>query len=460
MEDIDANCRLRHGLNTHCLVHIFHYLESDDLYTLGEMNEAYKQIINDFVIPKHEVNFDKLLGRRITFAQMFERYGTKIQKFSFEDIFGCQTFLDLTESLNKYCSNDQLKSVKIDCDYRYLEDDYDDGSSVWPVYFPMQCQHVEKLEFRSARLCQVKLSESLRSLTFESIYLCKHFDWTKLMNLTELHLIDVNDINAQNFIEFLCQRPNLEIFHHDADTFNEFTPEICDAMAKYCGNQIREYYGAMPPNQEISAQHSYTFLSSLKQLKTVGLTTHQHCGGDLIDAIKRLAENDTIETLHIEFSQEDRPNSDCIFQKIPDLISSDMRHFSHLKMFTFTGAQHMGHKYTNYYHCCDTFKILRMYSAQMLANVEYLTVDYSDYDWDFIKCATKLRQLELFSVGITSSKATEILSALESILKNRNNGQIGDDFIDLKFDTKCKLDLFSECDGRSDSIKLSFRNLD
>lgn len=52
MEDIDANCRLRNGLNVHCLAHIFQYLDSADLYTLGEMAKAYKHIINEFVIRK------------------------------------------------------------------------------------------------------------------------------------------------------------------------------------------------------------------------------------------------------------------------------------------------------------------------------------------------------------------------------------------------------------------------
>lgn len=457
MEDEDANCRLRHALNGHCLAEIFQYLDSGDLYTLGGMNEAYKQIINDFVIPKHEVNFNQLLSRRITFAQVFERFGNKIQKFSFEDIWRIQTFHDLEDALSEYCSNNQLKSVKINCAFRNLDgDDYEDSTSIWPTYFPIQCQNVEKLEFRYAQLYEIQLSESLRSLTFEGIFLCENFDWTQLKNLKELYLIDVKDINVQNFIEFLCQRPNLEVIHHGANTFNELTADVCDAMAKYCGHQIREYYGAMPPNQEPSTHNSYKFLSSLKNLKIVRLTTQQHCGGDLIDAIKRLAENDTIETLHIKFSEEDRRNTDCIFQQTTDLTSSDMRPFSHLKTFTFTGAHRMGYKkvQTNY-HVCDTFKILSMYAAQILTNVENLTVDYAAFDWDFIKFAAKLRYLELFSAGLTSSQATEICSALKSIRENRNNGQIGDDFIEIKFDFKFNFKLFTEIDGRGDSVKLS-----
>lgn len=79
LEDKDANCRLRHELNVHCLAHIFQYLNSADLYRVGGMNEFYNGIINDLVIPKHKVDFGQLCRQGITIPEMFERYGTKIQ---------------------------------------------------------------------------------------------------------------------------------------------------------------------------------------------------------------------------------------------------------------------------------------------------------------------------------------------------------------------------------------------
>lgn len=58
IEDEDENSRLR-WLSVHCLVKHFQYLNSVDLYKLSEINKMYKQI-HDFVIPKHEFNFDEL----------------------------------------------------------------------------------------------------------------------------------------------------------------------------------------------------------------------------------------------------------------------------------------------------------------------------------------------------------------------------------------------------------------
>lgn len=62
---------------------------------------------------------------------------------------------------------------------------------------------------------------------------------------------------------------------------------IFEAMSKYCGSQIQgAYYDELkPPNL-------YTFISELKNVKEVHLKTDQICGDDLIDAIRRLVENE------------------------------------------------------------------------------------------------------------------------------------------------------------------------
>lgn len=82
-KDLDWNCRLRHGLNVDCLAHIFQYENSSDLYRTCEMNGFYRQIINELVIPKHEVNFNDLDKRHITPSQIFEKYGSNIKKINF-----------------------------------------------------------------------------------------------------------------------------------------------------------------------------------------------------------------------------------------------------------------------------------------------------------------------------------------------------------------------------------------
>lgn len=47
--------------------------------------------------------------------------------------------------------------------------------------------------------------------------------------------------------------------------------------------------------------------------------------------------------------------------------------------------------------------------------------------------------------------AAEIVSTLENIIQQRNNGQIGDDYIEIRFFTKDVMKLFAD----NDFIKLS-----
>lgn len=86
-KDKDVNSRLRYGLNTKCLAHIFRYLDSVDLYIVSGMNDFYKQIINELVIPNHSVKFFQLFEKGISGAQVFERFGTRIQKIRIDDVY-------------------------------------------------------------------------------------------------------------------------------------------------------------------------------------------------------------------------------------------------------------------------------------------------------------------------------------------------------------------------------------
>lgn len=84
---------------------------------------------------------------------------------------------------------------------------------------------------------------------------------------TKLYLYDVSEINAQNFMKFPHQRPNLEVFHHNGRTFCKSAQiSICVAMAKYCGNRIRDYSGGMPL-MDIGHTKEYAFISELKNVK-------------------------------------------------------------------------------------------------------------------------------------------------------------------------------------------------
>lgn len=461
IQEIDVNCRLRHGLDAHTLAHIFQYLDSDDLYTVGGMNNVYKHLINDLVIPMHTVNFDNLYKRGITIPQMFERYGRKIRKIQFKnDLYEYDATERLVQSINKYCSADQLRMVRL-------------GAHFTPSVvnnLPIQFRKVEKLKFKgNGQQFWVQLSESLRVLSLYNVDLAPNFDWTQLRNLTELYLISVEGINVKNFIGFLRQRPKLQVFHYDSKTFGNSTQVVCEALAQFCGEKIRDFCGPLRPIPEdiiAPARNVYDFMSQLTNIKTLCLATHQFCGSDLVDPMKRLARNNTIEKLHIVYTEIDmriNPDVNCFFQKKPHHKGLDMKQFSHLKRVNITGPFS---EIPQFYHgqVCDPFRILSKYSSQILANVENLTIASTIEDMDFIQFAPKLRQLNFFCSMQTPEKAAKILSHLESILakrkNNSNNQQTGADVIEIHFSCRHVMQLFAEIDGRSDSIELYFGPID
>lgn len=62
-----------------------------------------------------------------------------------------------------------------------------------------------------------------------------------MLNLSELHLDGVEDINVQNFINFIRQRPKLERFYHRSSLYKSMQ-KVGEEMAMYCGNQIEVFY--------------------------------------------------------------------------------------------------------------------------------------------------------------------------------------------------------------------------
>lgn len=194
----------------------------------------------------------------------------------------------------------------------------------------IQFQKVEKFTFHEyyddkddQSQLPLQFSESLRYLSLRNINLNSNFDWTQLKR----YLKRVNGINVQNFIEFLHQRPNLEVFHHDENVFKGSTQFICETMSEYSGNQILIYSGEMfriHPSRMALPRNLYS------------LTRHQKCGSDLIEAMKGL--DDTIETLYLRHAYDCCRNPIfCKFQQASDLEGFDMSHFSHLKTIKITG---------------------------------------------------------------------------------------------------------------------------
>lgn len=270
-----------------------------------------------------------------------------------------------------------------------------------------------------------------------------------MKGLTELYLSSVHNINIQSFIEFLRLRPNLEVFHH-CDSFKRSKEEVFEALAECCGNQIQDFQDGgrdIPP---------LSFIAALKTLKRVHLPTNQYCGGDVVAAIRQLAQKDTIEKLKLSYYPFERHNTNCILQK-NDVFG--MKGFSHLETIDIRiryAANSSNRR------VCDTLKLFTVYSSQILSHVENLIIDQKESDvicdWNFIRFVPKLRNL-IFIGGIPNSgQADKILSMLQTILQNRQNERSSGDVIKVKFSDDRVLNSFVEIAGHGDSIKLAKLN--
>lgn len=436
--DPDIACRLRNGLNVHCLAHIFQYLKTRDLFTLGGMNEFYKQIINDFIISNHDVNFFDLKPKDQV-PEFFRRHGTKIQS-----VHNVEFLNRDIRPIAQHCSIGQLKSANIFSKKRL-------PFAQLPIQFcDIQSFHLKGVSDNGHPL-NVTFSKNLHCLKLYRIRLHWHFDWTELMNLTELRLDSVFGINEQNFIEFIRRRPKLKRFYLEKSV-EHAREEVYKAIAQHCGNQIEVLHDRID-EKEIK-KDSYDFLLGLTNLKEMGFLKSNYCSENLIYAIRCLAENDTIERLVIHAI------SFCVCHA-RDQPKVYVNRLTKLKTIRIrTGF------YNKYVHgwtrgACDRIDFLIKYSVEILSNVETIEIiiDCHFRDLELLKFVPKLCEFYLIRGAhsefnrSSTEDVPKIISYLKDILRKRETDEVCADFIELKVD-EYHFEIFRQIEDIGDSIKL------
>lgn len=441
----DADCRLRNRLNVLSLAHIFQYLDTRDLHTLGGMNEHYKRIIHNFVISNHNVNFHDCITQQNgdTMSEFFQRHGTKIRR-----IQNIQFTSPVIQLITQYCSIGQLKRVESRSVHL---------NRFQIVELPIHFRDVERFQLEAIAFngypLSVKFSENLVCLNLSNVSLQPDFDWTALVNLTELHLDTVKEINIPNLIEFIRRPSKLQRFYHRNSLFAS-TQQVYETMAECCGQQI-EVLHDRNNSMEIN-ESTYKFLSGLTNLKEMGFLYNYNCSRNLIHAIQCLAENDTIERLVIHTNPY--PFCECPLQAEAKHFLERFTKLKTLRVHSFFGTENVGNNRI----ACDRMKLLVKYSEEILSNIETVEIILESKfgDWAFLKYLPKLRQLFItlggFSKGDESpeyDEAADIISYLEVILRTRRIDEAHDDVIEIKVDRKC-FDIFNAINDIDDSIKL------
>lgn len=461
-EDPDANCRLRNNLNVLCMAHIFQYLNTRDLLTLGGMNDFYQQIINDFVISNHNHNdFDiNIHDDNVALTEFFRRHGSKIRK-----LHNIQLNESILQLIIQYCRIGQLKSVEfILTNFRSFHSD--------TVEQPcMHLRDVEKFMCAGPMLpinvytFNMQFSSNLRSLKLSHINLDSNFDWNQLDNLNELHLDSVNGMNKSNFIQFLHQQSKLERFHQRYSLATDSRHDIYEAMAKYCNNQIRVLHDEMEPALK---RKSYSFLLGLKSLKEIGFMYNSYCSKNLMYAFKMLAEIDTIETLVIHLRSHAFCNFSCVVRRKNSKIH--IKQFTKLKTLRIYTNHAIEDAFSGRFTLnkhnkdpCSRIQLLIKYSAEILSHVETIEiiVESEFRSWDFLKFIPKMGKLYFVKGAyipdddhLWAAIAFDITSNLKMILQQRQqNYGHGNDSIELKCDDYFFV-IFDRIINMGDSIKL------
>lgn len=454
--DKDLNCRLRHGLNVHCLVQIFQHLNCVDLYKIGSMNAFYRQIVHEYVISKHKIDFELLKIDGISVQNILERHASRVKKIHFDG--ECERDIaKFIQLVTQYCSENQFKDVCLS--YHYDVDIL--NSDIVDIHLPAQFGKMENFHFcgpfydiNLTIQLYVPFSRSLQYLKLEDVVLHPNINWTEAVNLTQIHLDAVNGLNIQNFIDFLRRRPKLEYFYQKK-TFRDSLQIVGEAMAEYCGEHIRVYRDLEYDLPNRRPTHFYQFLSGFKNVNEVWLSTRQICAGDLLAPIHRLADTKVEKLVIICYDNYDGLNFNCMFIDEFNLRPLYLKRLNYLKTIRID----MYDEFDTHMDVCEQMKVLTMYSLQILSNVEnvfLMGAQNMAYDYGFIKNVPKLRLLVIDSSesGPTSEQTVKLISVLKSILERRNNGQITGDFIELKIN-EYHLKSFQDVDDIGSSIKLT-----
>lgn len=307
-QDLDANCRLRNGLNSDCLLEIFEYLNQGDLLKLSGMNDHYKQLITNFVISKKTIEFSGNCTR--TTSQLFRSIGRKLRHIKF--VGDRVRFEHFVQQIVKHCTENQLKTV----DITFIQSDSSESSCCCPKTITTinsqtsteaATKYFRNVEEVSISHASESVSEILETLFGESknirilkLYKSKLNDhllsWKSARKLTELHLIEPDVRNEDRFIEFIRSQSKLERFISHGGYYS--IRKVGEALAVNCSSKLRVFCdsGSVHGNRTAT---DYDFISEFDNLKEVKLTSITRTSNDLCRPLMELARKSSIEKLGI-----------------------------------------------------------------------------------------------------------------------------------------------------------------
>lgn len=305
-----ANCRLRHQLNSDCLIKIFEYLDVQDMIQLCKLDTYFDEIIKSQVIAKTVINLgvldermsnNRLVLKRST-IETFELFGKFMRKL----IIRGEDFHRFLSTIVKYCKPGRFTyiSLSFKINTGYPASNLIDQSV--PFFTNLRTLRLSDIS-RSGlyQLFLTKLTAAATSMTILQLHQVTISEgWLqKINNLRQLNLDTPIGLEFDDLNSCLKANPKLTAFEYKGgidmksiyDTLPVCCPELHTFSDRHVWNNISE---------EDVAQR-YEFLSLLKHLDNVTLTSYTDSGHDL-DHHLRIPTLKNISKLRV-YVNSDRP---------------------------------------------------------------------------------------------------------------------------------------------------------
>lgn len=404
------NCRLKSGLNEHCLLKVFDYLNLDDLLQVSKLDPHFKELILKWTIKKKTFfsKFNKLKDSSYSLEthksiQMLDIFGKSMRKIKMSG----NHFSLWLETIMKHCEPATLTDVELSIfDYfRMNKDNLKVMYRCTPFFTNLQkftfSQYVRQ---RYQEMCTEFLTFiSTTATNLQELELqMNSFDLRFLKNMKNLRVLRLylfrnSSYTITDLANCLGSNSRLQVFKFSgvdnitsiSDALSKYSPDLTKFSDVNFGNPYHRLDEALIDR--------YNFLSTFQHLNCVTLTSYTFCGCDIYYPLMTLATSN-INTLKvyinnvqpIELTEEDQ------YQ----IMTRSLPKFVHLQTVEFIFADYDGSGSSKWKDCDIRCQFMFGFMSQ-LQNLQYVRFRGNCVNWHkILRFTPSIRTLHIPSATL------------------------------------------------------------
>lgn len=301
------NCRLR-CLNVDCLLSIFEYLSVKDLLHVCELDDYFKDIITEHVVPTKLVDFTKTGGHWTT-NKIFQTFGKKMRRIKIVEENTLHRFQYFLILIIEYCTPDRL--IELQLRYHSTAVDPTVLRQALPYFTKLKklvlmC-HDERSAYDSFVTSLCSASVSLKTLNLLGVTLFPGWSEAESMNNLEelrLHVRGPHSTlgtRAADLPDFVRTKHQLKLFsyigHENISNVTRVLSQHCRQLETYNDFNLR----SQPDDLRalMDTHDRYKYIADLPNIKHLSITSYAQYGDDIHYALMKLAGRTSLESLNI-----------------------------------------------------------------------------------------------------------------------------------------------------------------